>query len=290
MSYRIKKGENLADAFARIATEEIALALRELRRRDRGEAVHNARKALKRLRALLRSLRVAFPDDWFRVQNHRIALAGRQFSPLRDMHVQLRTLTDLAPASTAGKRVSRQLFRRQAAFSCKIPALRKTVRQILHESGQDIAARRADNATPHDLADGLKRIYRHGRDAYKAACKQRSPENLHEWRKKAKLIGYGFELIGGLGIRKTSRMIKCAERLSEALGDDHDLFMVETALEHENRLCPAPDYRALTKRICARRAKLQKKAFKLGARFYAEKPAQFGKQLDHCLRRKGQIR
>ncbi|HUD83794.1 MAG TPA: CHAD domain-containing protein [Candidatus Saccharimonadales bacterium] len=290
MSYRIEKGEGLADAFARIAAEEIDLAMAELRRRDHGEAVHNARKALKRLRALLRSLRVAFPDKWFRAENQRIAAAGRKISPLRDMHVQLRTLADLGPASSAGKRVSRLLRRRQIAFSRGIPALRNTVRQMLRVSSQNIAARPANKPTPRHLADGLKRIYRQGRDAFNTACKRPSPENLHEWRKKAKLLGYGFALIEGLGLHKTSRMIKCAAGLSEALGDDHDLFMVETALDRENRSRPAPDYRSLSKRISARRAKLQKRAFKRGALIYAEKPGRFRKQLDRCLRETGKTR
>jgi CHAD domain-containing protein len=230
-------------------------------------------------------LRVAFPDKWFRAENRRIAAAGRKISPLRDMHVQLRTLADLGPASSAGKRVSRVLLRRQIAFSRRIPGLRNTVRQMLRVSGQNIAARPASKATPRDLADGLKRIYQQGRDAFKTACKHASPENLHEWRKKAKLLGYAIELIKGLGLEKTSKMIKCAAALSEALGDDHDLFMVETALDRENRSRPAPDYRSLAKRICARRAKLQKKAFKLGALIYAEKPGRFRKQMDRCLRR-----
>jgi hypothetical protein len=51
------------------------------------------------------------------------------------------------------------------------------------------------------------------------------------------------------------------------------------------RLCFWVGYRLLAKRIRARRAKLQKLAFKLGARIYAEKPGRFGKQLDRSLRR-----
>src|SRR5580658_10528169 len=95
MSYRIKIGEGLAAAFGRIAAEEMDLAVAELRRPDRGEAVHNARKSLKRLRALLRSLRVAFPKKLFRAENRRIAAAGRKISPMRDVHVQLRALVKL---------------------------------------------------------------------------------------------------------------------------------------------------------------------------------------------------
>ena len=56
MSYRIEKDEALSDALGRIAAEEIALALAELRRPNRAQAMHNTRKSLKRLRSLLRSL------------------------------------------------------------------------------------------------------------------------------------------------------------------------------------------------------------------------------------------
>jgi CHAD domain-containing protein len=131
----------------------------------------------------------------------------------------------------------------------------------------------------------LKRIYQQGRAAFKTASGSPTPENLHEWRKKAKLLGYGLELIKGLGIRKNSRMIKGATDLSKALGDDHDLFMVKTALDRENRSRPAPDYASVAKRISARRAKLQNRAFKPGAVVYAEKQGRFGKRLDRRFRR-----
>jgi CHAD domain-containing protein len=284
MSYRIEKGEGLAGAFARIAAEEIELAMAELHGRDQGQGVHNARKALKRLRALLRSLRVAFPDKWFHAENRRIAAAGRKISPFRDTHVQLRTLAGLGPSGRAADRMSRLLLRRQTAFSRRIPALRNTVRQMLQVSGQKIAARPAGKATSCDLADGLMRIYRDGRDAFKTARMRPCPENLHEWRKKAKLLGYGLELIAGLGLRKTARMLKRANTLSDALGDDHDLYMVESALEREHRSRPAPDFRVLSRRICARRKKLQKQAFNLGAVIYDEKPSRFGKHLLRGLR------
>ena len=49
MGYHIEKGESLATAFGRIAAEEIDLAIAQSRRLHRGEAVHNARKALKQI-------------------------------------------------------------------------------------------------------------------------------------------------------------------------------------------------------------------------------------------------
>jgi CHAD domain-containing protein len=286
MSYRIKIGESLAAAFGRIAAEEMELAVAELRRPDRGEAVHNARKSLKRLRALLRSLRVAFPKQLFRAENRRMAAAGRKISPIRDVHVQLRTLGKLkAAASPAGEQVRRYLLRRQSSFIRRIPALRKAVRAMLDVSRQSLASWPLRKATAEDLAAGLKRIYKQGRAAFKTARASPTPGHLHEWRKKAKSLGYGLELIKGLGPAKLARMVRGSDALADALGDNHDLFLVLRSLRLENRASPAGDFTPLARRISRKRAKLQERAFKLGGKLYGEKPGGFEQRLDRYLRR-----
>jgi len=286
MGYHIEKGESLATAFGRIAAEEIDLAMAQSRRLHRGEAVHNARKALKRLRALLRSLRVAFPKKLFRAENRHIAATCRRISPLRDVHVQLRTLGKLkAAASPAGDHIRRQLLRQQSSFIRRIPALRKTVRALLEVSRQSLASWPLRKATAEDLASGLKRIYKQGREAFKTARKSPTPGHLHAWRKKTKSLGYGLELIKNLGSGELSKMIRCSDILTVALGDDQDLFMVLRALDKEHRSNPASDFKRLANRISLKRAKRQKRAFKLGEKVYGEKPGGFEKRLDRYLRR-----
>jgi CHAD domain-containing protein len=248
--------------------------------------VHNARKALKRLRALLRSLRVAFPKKLFRAENRHIAATCRRISPLRDVHVQLRTLGKLkAAASPAGDHIRRQLLRQQSSFIRRIPALRKTVRALLDVSRQSLASWPLRKATAEDLASGLKRIYKQGREAFKAARKSPTPGHLHAWRKKTKSLGYGLELIKNLGSGELSKMIRCSDILTVALGDDQDLFMVLRALDKEHRSNPASDFNRLANRISLKRAKRQKRAFKLGEKVYGEKPGGFEKRLDRYLRR-----
>ena len=286
MGYHIEKGESLATAFGRIAAEEIDLAMAQSRRLHRGEAVHNARKALKRLRALLRSLRVAFPKKLFRAENRHIAATCRRISPLRDVHVQLRTLGKLkAAASPAGDHIRRQLLRQQSSFIRRIPALRKTVRALLEVSRQSLASWPLRKATAEDLASGLKRIYKQGREAFKAARKSPTPGHLHAWRKKTKSLGYGLEMIKNLGSGELSKMIRSSDILTEALGDDQDLFMVLRALDKEHRSNPASDFNRLANRISLKRAKRQKRAFKLGEKVYGEKSGGFEKRLDRYLRR-----
>ena len=73
------------------------------------------------------------------------------------------------------------------------------------------------------------------------------------------------------------------QALGDAMGEDHDLFMVLQALGRANQSQPARDYAGLARRISAKRAKLQKQALKLGKRVYSEKPRAFAKRLDRHL-------
>jgi len=286
MSYRIEKSEPLSAALGRIAAEEIALALAQLRRPNRAKAMHNTRKSLKRLRSLLRSLRVAFPKDLFRRENRRLAAAGRKIAPLRDVHVQLRTLGRLgAAAGPVAQKARRNLRRREDDFMRKIPALRRAVRQMLSASQGTLASWPMDQATPERLAAGLKRIYKRGRTALKAARQKPAPERLHEWRKQAKILGHGLALIEGLGPKKAGAMIQHTGQLCQILGDDHDLSLVLQALRQENAAHPARDYRRMSSRISAKRRRLQKRAFKLGKGIFGQKPGAFERRLEGWLSR-----
>lgn len=276
-----EKPEALAAALGRIAAEEMDVAVRELGRRDRGEAVHESRKAIKRLRGLLRSLRVSLPEKLFRAENRRLAEAGRKMSPLRDIHVQLRTLGKIkADGSPMAARVRRELLSRQQSFTRSIPSLHKAVREMLGRSRQTIGSWPLHKTTTATLVAGLKRMYKQGRAAFRTAHKNSTPENLHEWRKKTKALGYGFELVEQLKPGELARSRKRCQKLGDELGSEHDLFMVLEALRASHKASPAPDFSRLARGIKARRAKLQKRAFKIGKSIFQEKPRAFARRLD----------
>jgi hypothetical protein len=74
------------------------------------------------------------------------------------------------------------------------------------------------------------------------------------------------------------------------LGDDHDLFLVLQALRQEDAAHPARDYSRLSSRISAKRARLQQRAFQLGKRIFAQKPAAFERRLERWLCRESSKR
>jgi len=91
-----------------------------------------------------------------------------------------------------------------------------------------------------------------------------NPENesLHEWRKRAKTWWYQTRLLKAHSAKKMDKLCQDLETLTECLGEDHDLALVEQTLGKTNSAAQAELLVLLKKK----RARLQKKAEKLGLR------------------------
>src|SRR5215218_7361593 len=96
--YRLEAGEPMPDGVRRIALGQLDLVADDIAAPDDGpddEAVHEARKAFKRLRALLRVNRDQLGDDIRRRENAAFRDAGRRLSGARDARVVVATFDDL---------------------------------------------------------------------------------------------------------------------------------------------------------------------------------------------------
>ena len=119
------------------------------------------------------------------------------------------------------------------------------------------------------LFTGLRRVYRRGRAGYRRAYEDPSAENLHAWRKRVKDLRYGAELLRDTDPKTLKAARREALRLSELLGDDHDLaVLAETA-----RDCPS-----ILGAIARRHARLQHEALTLGKKLYAPAPRRFARR------------
>ena len=97
MSYRFKSEEALADGLQRIFREEIKSALKQTQRpvRKRGEAVHEFRKHLKKLRAAFHLVADEIGEHRHERADHCVRDLARVVSDLRDAQVRLQTVTQL---------------------------------------------------------------------------------------------------------------------------------------------------------------------------------------------------
>jgi CHAD domain-containing protein len=263
MAYRLSL-DDLAASVKRVAGDQLGTAADGLREPDDpAEAVHDARKRLKKSRALLRLARPAMRADAFRAYNRELRDQGRALSDTRDADVMVETVDALAEHNS--RRVKRAHFmavrgRFVAGAEGELP-----------EHRVDELAEGADHwplggISSETVLDALTTTYRRGR---KAAAKPPTTENLHEWRKRVKDLWYQARLLG------IKRLARDAKALSKPLGDDHDLAVLSAELPADDPLQPL---------ISDRRAALQKRARKLGDRVYADSPKAFRKHVRKRLR------
>jgi CHAD domain-containing protein len=278
-AFRLKKREAVPQGIARIAYGRIDHALDELRGKSDSspeEAVHEARKDMKKLRALLRLVRGDIGDKRFRRESTCFRDAGRELAGLRDADVMLATLADLEqrydgdlPTEAAGGlRTALEAHKIRTTAGSRRQAAKPAI-AILREA----RGRVEDWTLEHDgfaaVEDGLERTYRQGRRAWRAAADEPSTEKLHEWRKRVKDLWYHLSILERAWPPVMEALADETHELSDRLGDDHDqTVLLAWAEEH----APTPELEPL---VARRRRELQQDAFAYGARLYAEKPRRF---------------
>ncbi len=291
-AFRLRRGEDTSDGVRRVARGQLDLAGERLEsgtgmRGDLDGAVHETRKAFKRLRALVRVSRDAMGDEAYRRENRIFRDAGRKLSVARDAAVLVQTLDGLTARyrgeldDDAFTGLRDALASEAAAASSALSDDRAAVDEV---QGTLEAARRRVGGWPLPddgglamLEPGLERIYRRGRRALKAARADPDTETLHELRKRAKDLWHGAQVLRPAAPKAMKKLGRRAHALSDVVGDDHDLAVLRAAARARHATL-APGGLALLERLIARRrARLQRSALAQGRRVYRRKPAELAK-------------
>jgi CHAD domain-containing protein len=252
------------------------------------EDVHEARKAIKRARAVLKLLQPALDAD--DVASNKVLLrdAGRALSSVRDAKVMADRFVEML------ERVGIDAFPVRTIAAHTPVAGRSTVRVGTRNRSNAAAARAALLRTRRWLAAaplsadgrasldaGIRGIYRTGRRKLPADASAASTEAMHEWRKRVKDYQYSLEALAApKPPPQMRRTIVAARRLADALGEEHDLALLADALRASNMREDARVRRMLDA-IKLRRRRLRRRALKIGSALYAETPAAMARNLRH---------
>jgi len=292
VAYRLGDEEELSAGIRRCGFDELDGAVEQLSTRVAEEpidAVHEARKSLKKTRALVRLVRPALGDRAYRRESETLRDAGRRLSGVRDAEVAVQTLDSLSeryagqlPASAFARLREALVAERQAARGKALPA--GALRQIILvlEGARERAAEWPLAGEGWSLVGpGLRRSYARGRRALRSVEGEPSVENLHEWRKRVKDLWYHERVLRTLWPPVMSEQADQLHVLSELLGDDHDLAVLRRKLESDPHLYAAvpADLDPLLELIDGRRDQLLARARLLGGRVYAERPKAFHRRL-----------
>jgi CHAD domain-containing protein len=287
MPYRLDPRESVDQGLRRCAREQLDRAIDQLTEGihdDPVEAVHDARKALKKERSLLRLFRGALTPAERRRENEAFRDAGRHLSAARDAEVMLQAVDDLS-GRFAGQ-VPKKTF---DAMRRRLEAERDSERASLPDSTSEVAEelkavrRRIDEWQLtrkgwRAVEPGVCRGYRRGHRAFERVRGEPSVESLHEWRKRTKDLWYHLRLLTPTSAGIVGGQAKEAHRLSDLLGDDHDLAVLRDRLESTESEFVV-DVGPVFELIDHRREQLQRQAMLVGERLYAETPKAFRRRL-----------
>jgi CHAD domain-containing protein len=266
--------ERTGEGLRRMALGQLDVAIEALEGHGGGSAeqrVHEARKALKRLRALLRLVRDELGEPAYARETAVVRAAGKRLAPARDADVLLNTLDDLIKRNPKklGRRRGVQRLRARLQIE-RDGAAALALSESTGRSGSldELRALRL-RVSDWELADpggieavepALRDVYASGRRRMRRARRAGAPggRKLHEWRKRVKDLRYVAEMLkrsepgtskrlrdrvgataGKRGRKRASakrfigKVARRADDLGELLGEEHDLAVLAERVRAE---------------------------------------------------------
>lgn len=284
MAFKLHLDESVEIGVHRVAREQIEKAIGELNdtKLDRHEKVHQVRKRCKKMRGLLRLVRIVFPE--FKKENESFRDSARGLSNIRDSQSMLECLDTLSnhyQTHVDGKMfetivaVLKQRRERIAGDGSKLENKLKRFRSEMLTALERVPSWRIDSEGFAAFEGGLRKTYRRARNDMAKAFADPTSDNFHQWRKRVKYHWYHTRLLHDLWPEMLTVQIKAADNLSDILGDEHDLSVLQkTILEDVEFGDRGAAAQVLHRLINQRRKQLQVKARIIGLRIFAEKPKQ----------------
>lgn len=289
MSFRLEPGEPAADGLRRIAHEQLRQSVQDLAAGAAAsdDDIHSVRKAMKRMRAVVRLARAQLGREGFRLENATYRTAAASLAGLRDAAVLVATLDGLGLADTGPVR-ELLAARRQAAGGDGggDAGVAQGVVAALTAADARVELWPLEAAGWDTVSAALVTGYRRGRAQFDAACWQPTTVRLHEWRKRVKYLWYHGQLLEPLWPGALVAWQAELDRLGDLLGRDHDLAILARVLGEQHAAPTAAagalDAGTLPELLGAigrRRGQLQAEARILGLRVYAERPPDLQRRL-----------
>ncbi len=281
MAFRIKRTEPVEIAIRRIALEQIDRSLQELagRRLKLADKIHQIRKRCKKLRGLLR-LAAPLWGAGFETQDDLIRKLARRLSKLRDSTTLVASFDRLLRDS--GRRAAPRELASIRKFLLnerqRIVVKKAGVKQRLQRVEKDLLLARRTivglecPAREFDaIASGLAGEYELARKGLLDTQLHLSTATLHEWRKHVKYHWHHCCLLRGVWPRALAARGEEAYRLSEWLGNDHDLSVLKEFVdEHAAELGSSQMLATFQSLLGHQRQQLQASSWSLGRRLFVD--------------------
>ena len=285
MSFTLHQRKHIEDELKNTARRQLRRGSEVLKKRDAGTiaaSVHEARRSVKKARAVVKTLREA-GGDVPRKDRRRLRKASRRLSGLRDSAAIVDTFQRLRKRYP--KRLAEHTYgilrralldaREQGEGSARREGSLDRVANQLNKTRAQAKRWQAPALDLPALIDIVALSYRRSRRAMKRARQTHLSATLHGWRKELKTLWYQLRLVRPLTPGVTP-LVASVKRLETELGEDHNLVVLAATL----RACPelkamSAEVRQIDALAARMRQVLRTRVFAIGARLHHKRTRDF---------------
>lgn len=238
--------------------------------------IHEARKSVKRLRALISLVRKGLGADarWF---DRRLRDVNRTLSPVRDAHALREAMDQLIAADVDHPDELAHVRARLLAWTDQRERLPPEAGQSVLRQLDDIETRwkrsRLDGRGWSLLECNIRRAYRRARKATLSLFSSAPTRDFHELRKLVKQTQYHWEFLEPLWSDRLRSELNSLESLTETLGRLHDAVLLANWIAAPEQVTlPQGMQRLVMRRLKRQQHEFQRAACRLAPRCFAEKP------------------
>jgi hypothetical protein len=281
MAFILNPKQSIRQGLKHVVRKELRRACGHLEH-TRETGVHEARKSVKKVRAVVKLLQLV-DEDVFDKDARRLRSAGQTLSILRDADAVIGTFDQVRRrfrqrlSEPAYGTMRRQLVGAKARLMRRAKA-DGSLAHVVHTLGavrRSVKRWRVPAIAASDCPRLLMDSYRASRSAMEDARSSPSPSALHRWRRRVKTFWYQLRVAESLAPSLRGE-IRDFEQLETWLGEHHNLVVLQMAMADGVAFQRMPaQVRAMAALSITVQGELQRKAFRLGQRLLAERPKAF---------------
>lgn len=232
MAYRLDTQKPLSANVCQIVGEQLERAATELSSQTATpKTIHETRKCIKRIRAVLKLVRPGVSKTWYAKENARFRDIAALLAPSRDTDILDETTLKLDAQSDRSAQAAIAATRKLIGKTKKrtSPTTEQAVsqaRQAIAGAARDYRTLTIDTDSFLVLRDGLQSCYGAARRAQKLAYRDGTDKTFHDWRKPVQLHWRHMALFSNAWPEMFKARVEAARTLSQILGDDHDLSIL----------------------------------------------------------------
>ncbi len=241
MPYRLNIQDDLDANMRRIVGQQINRAIKALSNPSASPiAIHETRKCMKRIRALLKLLRPGLGRALYGQENKRFRDISALLSAARDTDCLDQAVVNLcsSKSSQSDDALAQLRIAIHAQRMQRVNLDASAITQAQDHLSDAVQFYKKIQLIKPDcniLLTGLQSCYQKARKAQKKAYRTGDDEAFHEWRKPVQLHWRQMKLFSQAWPAMFQARVEMARTLSQYLGDDHDISVLLSFAETEQQ-------------------------------------------------------